>query len=136
MLSHVFNIVCLTFIFLDMLFLCIYQLLGRAFVSTMGDSEFVVAQISAVAGYSSIDNHDPNETTSAPDADASIVQTTENMNVPDNLPYTEGILDSSIPPDEANLVAHGSNVDVGNAKPTASKISEQEVVNLMAFHAN
>ncbi|XP_073150895.1 pre-mRNA-processing factor 39-1-like isoform X2 [Henckelia pumila] len=78
----------------------------------MGDGEFVVAQTSAVAGYSSIDSHDLSETSSAPDAGASTVQTTESMNVPGNLPYTEGILDSSIPPDEANLVAHGSNLHV------------------------
>ncbi|XP_073063574.1 pre-mRNA-processing factor 39-1-like isoform X6 [Primulina eburnea] len=79
-------------------------------VFIMGDGE--VEQTSAVVGYSSTDNHDPSETTSAPDTDGSTVQITETMNVPDNLPYTEDKLDSSIPPNEANLVAHGSDLDV------------------------
>ncbi|XP_073318022.1 pre-mRNA-processing factor 39-1-like isoform X3 [Primulina huaijiensis] len=80
----------------------------------MGDSEFVVARTSAVTGYSSIDNHDLSETTSAPDADTSTVQTTENVNVPENLPYSEGILDSSILPNEAR----GSNFDVDSTQAT------------------
>ncbi|KZV32962.1 pre-mRNA-processing factor 39 [Dorcoceras hygrometricum] len=79
----------------------------------MGGGELEAAQTSAIAGYSAIDSHYMSETTSAPGPDGSTVEATENMHVPDNLHYTESKLDSSVLPNDSNLLAHGSSLDDG-----------------------